>query len=306
VYVRDVRYRNRHPDAASPPPVNDDVIVLADGRSVGLAEFGDPDGPVVVWCHGGLSSRLDAGLAHRAAVDHGIRLISLDRPGIGRSSRRPGDTVMTWPSIVAACTRRLGVQRFAVAGWSAADPYALACGYALADRVPIVATVAGMYPVTGPARRRELGLAADRLLISLSARSPRAAKGLLAGFAAIPDRILWSGLRHTGGPAERAVITDERRGILLGMVHEAFRSGPAGVVADYRAFGGDWGFPLSLVAVPVSVWHGDQDALVPPDDGVRLADALPDARLEPVPGGGHYLHASHGRAPMNTLRSALD
>jgi pimeloyl-ACP methyl ester carboxylesterase len=60
------------------------------------------------------------------------------------------------------------------------------------------------------------------------------------------------------------------------------------------------------VAVPVSVWHGDQDALVPPDDGVRLADALPNACLETVPGGGHYLHASHGGALMNTLRSALD
>jgi pimeloyl-ACP methyl ester carboxylesterase len=77
--------------------------------------------------------------------------------------------------------------------------------------------------------------------------------------------------------------------------------GSAGVVADYRAFGGDWGFALDAVTVPVTVWHGDADALVPLSHGRLLVDALPNAHLEPIGGGGHFLHASHGDAIMRML-----
>ena len=73
------------------------------------------------------------------------------------------------------------------------------------------------------------------------------------------------------------------------------RQGTAGVVADYRAFGSDWGFTPEVVSAPVSVWQGEADGLVPLAHGERLASQLPAGTLHRVPGAGHFLHATHGQ-----------
>ena len=57
------------------------------------AEYGTPDGFVVVNAHGGLACRLDVAAADDVAAEAGVRLISPDRPGVGllRSRSRPHD-----------------------------------------------------------------------------------------------------------------------------------------------------------------------------------------------------------------------
>jgi len=288
------------------PDRSDGVITLAGGRRVGVAQFGRPQGSPVIWCHGGLSSRIDAALAGGAAARNGIRLIALDRPGIGRSTLAGDDDLLRWPGIVAECADHLGLDSFGVAGWSAGGPFALACAYLLRERVRAVATVAGMYPVTDPARRRELGLRVDRSLIVLSRATPRTARTVLRPFRVAPDSLLWRSARRTGGPAERAALTPDSRPTVVRMLREAMRQGPAGVIADYRAFGSDWGFTPEVVSTPVSVWHGEADGLVPLAHAERLADALPAGSLSRVPGAGHFLHATHGQTIMASLRTALD
>lgn len=283
---------------------SDGVIALAGGRRVGVAQFGRPTGTPVIWCHGGLSSRIDAALVGGAAARDGIRLIALDRPGIGRSSLAPDDGLLRWPRIVAECADQLGLEKFGLMGWSAGGPYALACAYLLRDRVSATATVAGMYPVTDSGRRLELGLALDRRLIQLSRRSPRAARLLLEAVRVAPDEVLWRGTRRSGGRAERDALVPETRPTVLRMVREAFRHGPAGVVADYRTFGSDWGFSLDVVTSPVTVWQGEADGLVPLEHGERLADELHAGTLMRIPNAGHFLHATHGEMIMSAMRTA--
>jgi pimeloyl-ACP methyl ester carboxylesterase len=254
---------------------------------------------------GGLSSRIDAALVGAAAARNGLRLIALDRPGIGRSTLARDDDLLRWPGIVAGCADHLGLEGFGVAGWSAGGPYALACAYMLRERVRAVATVAGMYPVTDPARRRELGLALDRRLIALSRTSPRVARIVLQAVRIAPDEVLWRSTRRSGGPAERAALVPDSRPAVLRMVREAMHQGTAGVVADYRAFGSDWGFTPQVVSAPVSVWHGEADGLVPLAHAERLAGELRAGTLCRVPGAGHFLHAAHGQAIVALLRTAL-
>lgn len=74
----------------------------------------------------------------------------------------------------------------------------------------------------------------------------------------------------------------------------ALAPGAAGTVDDYAAFGGEWGFELASVAVPVTVWHGQEDRLVPMGHARRLAAALPHSRLEIVGRAGHFLPALIG------------
>ena len=95
--------------------------------------------------------------------------------------------MLRWPGIVAECADHLELETFGLAGWSAGGPYALACAYLLPERVRAVATIAGMYPVTDPARRRELGLALDRHLVWLSGAAPRVAGLMLQALRLAPD-----------------------------------------------------------------------------------------------------------------------
>jgi pimeloyl-ACP methyl ester carboxylesterase len=206
--------------------------------------------------------------------------------------------------VVAECADRLGLNTFAVAGWSGGGPYVLACAYVLAGRVTATVTVAGMYPVSDAARRPELGLALDRGLIRLSRRAPRTARLLLEAVRIAPDDVLWRATRHGGAPAERAALVPELRPTVLRMVRDAVRQGTAGIVTDFRTFGSDWGFSPDVIAAPVTVWQGEDDGLVPVGHGERLADELRAGTLVRVPHAGHYMHASHGELIMSGLRAA--
>lgn len=53
---------------------------------LGYADWGDPGGAPVIYCHGGLSSRVDIAWASRFCAERGVRLIAPDRPGSGLST----------------------------------------------------------------------------------------------------------------------------------------------------------------------------------------------------------------------------
>jgi pimeloyl-ACP methyl ester carboxylesterase len=275
-------------------PLGTQTLTRTDGRAVAWSEFGDPVGAPVLWCHGGLSSRLDVALVDSLLLELGVRVIAPDRPGIGASERRKGRTVRDFADDAAAIADAAGMERFAVAGWSAGGPFALACAARLPDRVSAVATIGGMAPLFSRAQRRELGLAADRWLISIARRVPWLATAMLTPtrFASAkryrrrllrsvptPDRVALEPL-----PADRVAAA--------GLA--AFRPGVGGTVDDYRAFGGAWGFPLHAVKAKVRCWQGDADTLVPMAHARRLAAALPGGTLQIVERAGHFAYLTHG------------
>ena len=100
---------------------------LADGRKVGFLESGAPDGTPVLFFHGFGTTRVICP-PDGPARERGIRLIALDRPGIGLSESLPGRRLLDWPADVAELADRLELDRFSIIGWSGGGPYALACG----------------------------------------------------------------------------------------------------------------------------------------------------------------------------------
>ena len=141
---------------------------------MGYAQYGSGDGLPVVNAHGGLACRLDVAAADLAAVEAGIRLISPDRPGVGRSDPQPGRTVGDWARDVTELLDQIGVNRFAVMGWSMGGQYAAALGHALPQRATRVAIIAGALPLTEPGVFDELPIM-DRVLTRMSQRVPRLA-----------------------------------------------------------------------------------------------------------------------------------
>ena len=76
------------------------TLMLRDGRSLGYAECGDPEGKPVFHFHGHPGSRLEITLAARPAPEIGVRHIGIDRPGIGLSDFKPHRQILDWPDDV--------------------------------------------------------------------------------------------------------------------------------------------------------------------------------------------------------------
>jgi pimeloyl-ACP methyl ester carboxylesterase len=282
--------------------MSDHVIRLRDGRSLGYAQYGTADGFPIVNAHGGLACRLDVAAAEPVAVDVGVRLISVDRPGIGLSDPKPGRKVLEWAADIAELMDQLGADRFAAMGWSMGGQYAAALGYALRPSVTRVAIIAGALPLTEPGVFAQLPNF-DRVFTRLSQRAPWLvrpcfrAMSLAAHWAPrLYGRLAARGL----GPADGAVLRDEGYDTFARMTAEAVRR-PSGVVDDYRAWIQPWGFAPEDLDLPVDVWAGKDDELVPRSWPEELARRIPGATLR-LRDGGHFLAHLHYREIFDALR----
>ena len=102
------------------------TFTLADGRALGFAEYGNPNGKPLFYFHGHPGSRFEARYLENSET---ARIIGVDRPGLGLSTYKAGRKILDWPDDIAELANSLGIARFAVAGFSGGGPYALACAY---------------------------------------------------------------------------------------------------------------------------------------------------------------------------------
>jgi pimeloyl-ACP methyl ester carboxylesterase len=86
--------------------VRDRQVSAPDGRTLMVQEGGDPTGRPVLRHGGSPNSRLLYGPHVRHAAEHGIRLISYDRPGYGGSTPKPGRTIADCAADVIAIAER--------------------------------------------------------------------------------------------------------------------------------------------------------------------------------------------------------
>ena len=269
-------------------------VTLPDGRVLAYEEYGLPTGFPILSFHGGLSSRLDAAPAHEAAVAKGVRLISPDRPGMGLSTYQPARRLTDWPADVKALTESLGVERFAVMGWSAGGAYAAICAAKMGDRVTAAALLSSAVPLDLYGTTRGLTFE-DRTLLFLSRRTPWLASALMTvSIVNASNARLFRAVMRSFPPADRTVLTEwgppDRA---LAFVREALRHGTEGCVQDYRIFGDPWGFSLEEIRIPVHIWEGADDRSGPPGYRTFLKRNVPQASVTVVPGEGHLSLLPH-------------
>lgn len=267
-------------------------VKLEGGRRLGFAEYGEPSGRPVLWFHGTPGARKQIpNAARRSAEALGVRLICVERPGVGSSTPHAYPGLLDWAVDMAELTRRLHIERYAVVGLSGGGPYALACAHAQPDRVVAAALLGGV----APARGEE---AAPGGLVQLAA----IARPLLP-FVSLPaSGVMWAGMRvlRPLGPNligvygrfspadDRALLADpEFKEMFLDDLNSGSRRRFRAVLEDLRLFSGPWGFDVSSIAVPTHVWHGDEDNIVPVAHAEHLANLLPNAELRIRPGESH-------------------
>jgi pimeloyl-ACP methyl ester carboxylesterase len=276
--------------AASSTPPETRLLELGERRWIACVECGDPAGRPVFAFHGLPGSRLqqhpDAGLA----AARGARVIHVDRPGFGLSTPVPGRTFATTARDVAAIADRLGIDAFAVAGVSGGGPFAAACAALLGERVTRAALVSSVGPPG--TMRGSPGALRTRALFALAAHAPRllrrplrvAARGALRAPQQFIDRVA----AHLDPDDRRTLARPEVRAMLARDLAESLRQGVDALLVDLRLAGRPWALPLESIRIPVALWHGADDRIVPAAATRHLAAAIPGARVDVRPGRGHF------------------
>lgn len=268
------------------------TVSVERGRKLGFAEFGPSGGRAVVWLHGTPGARRQIPEAARlAAAELGVRLLGLDRPGVGLSTPHLYASVLDFTGDFEIVLDQLGIDDLAVIGLSGGGPYALASACAMPDRVRAVGVLGGVAPTRGPdaARGGLVGLLNHLAPVLPPLRGPMASAltGFVWAIRPVAGRALqaYAAISPEG---DRAVLTrPEMKAMFLDDIIGNTRRGMGAPVSDLILFTRDWGFSLQDVDVPVRWWHGDSDHIVPLAHGRHVVARLPDASLTVRPGEGH-------------------
>jgi pimeloyl-ACP methyl ester carboxylesterase len=231
-----------------------------------------------------------------AAADRlGLRWVSFDRPGYGGSSVAPGRTISSVAADVATMADALGIEQFAVVGYSGGGSYALGCAAVLGARVRAVVSLAGIAPYRADGLDWFAGMGPSSVAVLGTAAAGREVRAALeeAGFeddlAFTPDDLAmfegpWGWLGKIGAPARDA--------------------GPYGQIDDDVSYTLPWGCDPSAITVPVLLLHGTNDRIIPASQGAWLATQCPAARLRLCEGDSHFTVVTHAESGLEWLAQA--
>ena len=268
------------------------TVVLADGRSLPVLVAGPPDGLPLLFHTGTPGGLVEIAPLADIAAASGFRSVLYARPGYGSSDPLPGRRVADAAADVEAVLDHLGAGRFVTAGWSGGGPHALATAALLGGRCVAAATIAGVAPYAADGLDWFAGMAEENIAEFGAAVQGEGALDAILGaeMASRPDIAATEIADALGGlvtAVDRAAITGWFAAYLSDSMREAVSAGIAGWRDDDLAFVRDWGFGLDQIRLPVAVWHGDQDAMVPFAHGEWLAGHIAGARPHLLPGEGH-------------------
>src|SRR4051794_8614745 len=167
--------------------------VLPDGRTLEYWEGGDPGGRGVVFHPGSPCTRVIGRQGHDAALDLGVRLVSVSRPGYGASGLPEGAPSLATTGLdTSQLAHHLGMDEYSVLGSSGGGPFAVAAALADPEHVRSIGLVAGTGPWTVINEPVD-GDAEERSLLAMADLGD--ADGAWAGYLALLDREL-GGLRE--------------------------------------------------------------------------------------------------------------
>jgi pimeloyl-ACP methyl ester carboxylesterase len=282
-------------------------VVDERGRAIGYGDHGDPAGSPVVLLHGFGDSRITRHPDDARTAELGVRLITVDAPGIGLSAPVRVRSQVEAADRVLPVVDALGIRRFAVLGWSAGGPRALAVAFRRPERVTAVGVAGGFGPFERPefraclTRQMRQGAALLRLLPWLAGAF---AAPLARGFGTDPRGTFERQFGKDTSPADRRLLADPAFAeVFFEGARESARQGPAGLAQEMLLLGSPWGFRPEDVRVPALLWYGTDDRIVSPDAGRLLAGLLPDARLTEFDGEGHLALFTHWEELLRTLTS---
>ncbi|PRX98901.1 pimeloyl-ACP methyl ester carboxylesterase [Allonocardiopsis opalescens] len=279
------------------------TVRLPGGRTLGWAEWGPRDGRPVLFFSGAAMGR-GLGFGGGAPARLGVRLIAVERPGIGASEPEPGRSLADWPGDVRGLAEGLGLGAFSIVGFSQGAPFVLAC--AAAGVCAAAAVVSGQDDLGSPALAGLLDPGVAGMI--------QAARADPAGFeAAVADdadaESMWRLVAAGSSPTDLAVYTEPAfAAAYRACLAEGFAQGPGGYARDLALCFGRWPMDLGAIGVPVDLWYGalDTSPVHSPDHGAALAARIPAARRHLLPDAGGSLLWTHSDRVLAALLERAD
>ena len=266
-------------------------LTLADGTRLDyfLADLGDD---LLIYHHGTPAAGPIGSDLLAAAAHHGFTVAELVRPGYGESTRQPDRTVADVAPLAAQLADHLGAERFVTLGWSGGGPHALATAALLPDRCVSALCLAGVAPYGVPGLDFLAGMGEDNIAeFGAALRGADDLEAFLAAAAAdlhqITGEQVVDALLSLLPAVDQDYLTGEQGEEMAAELRWSVSRGIWGWFDDDVAFCQPWGFDLAQIRVPVQVWQGSEDLMVPFAHGEWLAQAIPAAQPALRQGHGH-------------------
>ena len=281
---------------------------LPDGRTMSWAAYGDPAHDVAFWFHGtpGAMGQLPHDAAD-AATARGLRIVTVERPGVGRSTPHRYRTIRDFAPDLLAVADHLEAEEFGCVGLSGGGPYLLGVAHAAPDRMRAGIVLGGVGPTRGrdavPSHTlllRPLSGALNAVAVPIGAGLSRAVR--LAAPLASPAVDLFfavqPGDRRAFGarPLDKAQFTSD-------LIRAAYAADLRAPIEDLSLFGRHWGFHLDEINVPIVFHSGESDVIVPHRHARHQQARVPGSRLAAHPGRGHFAGYTDPELVLDDLRA---
>ncbi len=269
-------------------------LTLPDGRKLAYAEFGQPDGYPVLYCHGAPSSRLEPLLIGDDDFSRfGLRIICPDRPGMGLSDFQSHRGFSDWPKDVAFLTETIGLNQFSVLGISGGGVYAAVCAAKIPEKLSKVVIASGAWRIDSEVVRK-IGFPMN-FMWQLAMYTPIFLPFMLKKLGKMMSQPPKGGFEKASKQSNNvmpavdyAVMTKPGRiASSQRIVREVMRQGGKGSAWDVRLYVREWDFDLDEIQFPLKLFHGEQDRNMPLEVVQRVANDLPSAQLLAYPEEGH-------------------
>jgi len=272
---------------------SDYLLTLPDGRTLSYSDSGPRTGRCVVLCHGLPGARVQ--VPSTAVLDtHGIRLIIIERPGLGRSSPQPIRTIAGWSTDINAVLAAAGVDTITLVGYSAGTPYALSYASLYPERVRSIHIVSGMAPSAAADIKKLTPM--NRLFHSLGNSLPPFMRRTVARTAGVligrGERAAVFGIkmmRSTFTAAENSFIDTAEGAVFRTMLAENFRQGYDGYLVDMGLVTTHWPIAYEQINHPIHAVYGSDDRITPPSVVQDLQAVLPQTTVSIIPDAGHLM-----------------
>lgn len=283
------------------------TLRLRDNRIVEYAEFGDPHGKPIFFFHGCFGSCDQASLAHDLSKKEGIRLIAPNRPGVGRSTIASFHSMLEYADDVRQIADQLKIDTFAILGASAGGCFALACEYAMPERVRLVGAAGCIGQLNLAENIRQLTI--SRRWFAVGCHSyPRIAEWMLGMFFALSKRYpqpMFRLLTKTSTALDSQLFKEDGVDAILRKDFDATFFGQGGVqtlLLEIRMYF-HWGFEFQDFPRKKRVffWHGEQDGIIPWAIIKRASELIHGAEAILYPGG----HLTFVMEEMGTMLTKI-
>ena len=268
---------------------------LHDGRNLGFSDYGKPGDVPLLLFHGTPGSRIFKRFENASWIEKfGMRVITPERPGFGLSDPAPRRTISDWATDIEELADFLDLDRFHVAGGSGGGPYALACAIHLPARVLSATLFSSGCPPEVMRLSKDMQ-AGNRIIFFVVKYAPFLLKRIFAGTANTvrkhPEKY-WGGMLAKSPEWDRRIMEKQSKVHTMMHVKEAFRQGVNGAYRDLLLVSHPWDLDLDKIVVPVFMWHGTSDTLMPVSSARKFSKLIPGCEPHFIPNAGHQLLGS--------------